>query len=1054
MTRHEIPNRLRRQLGAILGLSLVAHIVFLALGQSVLADWRWPHDAVHASVEMAGALAALWCGWMLVWLERRGAGTSYNIPIAGAMVGMGLLDGLHALCHAGNNFVWLHSTATFAGGLLFALMMVKRWWSPGEWWPAAVAAAVCLLGGVSLAAPEMVPAMVSSGRFTDAAMALNVIGGGLMFAAAGQLAWTYYKHSNDDDFLFCIHCVLFGLAAVMFEQSSLWDLPWWGWHLLRLAAYGVAVAFIVLNNPERNLRQINEELRRHKESLEQTVEAQTADIRAKADAERLASEQLRALINGAHDHAMITIDLGGAIASWNPAAERLTGYTESEALGMHFSRLYTKKARQHDAPEAEIAKVLAGESFEDEGWRVRRDGTKFWANVVVTPLRDSEGRVNGSAKIMRDLTERRRLEERFRLSVEAAPMAIVMVDPTGAIAMVNRETERLFGYGRDELVGERVEMLIPTRFRGGHIRLVEGFFANPSKQRMGVGRVIYGRHKDGREIAIETGLTPVETDEGLFAIAAIVDVTEVQTARAAARESENRFRTIADCSPISMWVCDEQSECVWLNRQWLHYAGQELESQIGKGWLDIVHPDDRERTAQTYLKAFEQRELFTLDYRLRRSDGEYRWHAATGTPRFGENGGFYGYVGLSVDNHDARLARQELELLNKRLQNTLAVHRTIIDESNNFIGVVNPDGTLVDGNRTAFTASGVDASRVLGKPFWETPWWEHSVELQGRLRQAIDTALAGRRDRFEATHIGPEGEPIYVDFSLHPVKDDSGKVIYLIPEGRDITQHKRREAELNSLLSELDNSNKELEQFAYIASHDLQEPLRKIASYGELLREEHGSQLNDEGKQYLQVVMNGATRLQTLVKDLLSFSRITTRGAPLKPTSAEDCLSAVLSDLEVTIAENQATVTREPLPVVMADGSQLARLFQNLVGNGIKYRGDASPQIHIGGEQREGYYEFFIRDNGIGIDEEYYERIFRIFQRLHNRREYGGTGIGLALCKRIVERFGGRIWVESNPGTGSTFFFTIPLAPEDPTKNGGPRASGSPRELVGVGSSD
>lgn len=542
----------------------------------------------------------------------------------------------------------------------------------------------------------------------------------------------------------------------------------------------------------------------------------------------------------------------------------------------------------------------------------------------------------------------------------------------------------------------------------------------------------------------------------LLVVLALAVALAVVARPSATKESEKLYRTIADCARVGMWVCNEKGECTWLNRQWLEFAGRDLASQIGSGWLETVHPGDRESAAQVYLAAFERRETFTLDYRLRRADGEYRWHTAIGTPRVSQNNEFLGYLGLSLEDHDARIARVEVEQLSSSLRDSSAIHRSLVDQSSNFIGLMELDGTLIDANRTALRAAGIEESEVLGKPFWETPWWIHSRDLQARLKQAVKSAALGEADQFEATHVAENGELIYVNFSLTPVKDGEGNTIYLIPEGQDVTLHKRREQELSSLLEELDKSNEELEQFAYVASHDLQEPLRKITSYGELLREEQGDRLNEEGLLYLGVVMDSAKRLQILVQDLLAFSRITTRGNPLAPTSADGCLRAALSDLEVAISESSAQITIDPLPTVLADDSQLARLFQNLVGNAIKYRGEAAPRIHVGGERRDGAFEFFVRDNGIGIDQEYFERIFRIFQRLHNRRDYSGTGIGLALCKRIVERFGGEIWVESSPGAGSAFYFTIPLAPEDTSRKESsdvqsPSETAAPSQLVGVG---
>ena len=268
-----------------------------------------------------------------------------------------------------------------------------------------------------------------------------------------------------------------------------------------------------------------------------------------------------------------------------------------------------------------------------------------------------------------------------------------------------------------------------------------------------------------------------------------------------------------------------------------------------------------------------------------------------------------------------------------------------------------------------------------------------------------------------------DGTEIPVNLKLKTVKTDQGK--FVLSAIIDISQRKRSEMMILEANATLEKSNAELEQFAYVASHDLQEPLRKISSYAQLLKEECGPELSQDGLDYLSTMIKGAQRLKRLIGDLLSFSRITSRGNPLAVVDAGVCMQTAIDSLELAIRDNDAQVTFDALPKVMADESQLELLFQNLVGNALKYRGEASPVIHIGGRDLGDQFEFVVEDNGIGIEPQFYERIFQIFQRLHNRREYSGTGIGLSLCKRIVERFGGKIWLESSPGAGSSFYFTI-----------------------------
>lgn len=483
--------------------------------------------------------------------------------------------------------------------------------------------------------------------------------------------------------------------------------------------------------------------------------------------------------------------------------------------------------------------------------------------------------------------------------------------------------------------------------------------------------------------------------------------------------------------------------------------------------------------------------------------------------------------------------------------------RGIIDQAFNFIGLLSRDGIVLDGNRTALDAAGVSASEVLGKPFWETPWWAHSTEMQERLKESIRRASAGLTDRFEATHPTADGSLMYVDFTLKPLRDDSGEIIFLVPEGRDITEQKsavdalvtaelRLENALDgadigvwdwnvvtdevfvspqltaqlgakerwtslsdwvdhlhpedrdtaegviadylsgelpeyentfrlrhvdgsyrSILSrgqllrddngeplrmvgvhiditdrvgqqkllaeqaeELRKSNTELEQFAYVASHDLQEPLRAVSGYAQLLLQNHADSLDEKGRGFAERTVDGAQRMQKLISDLLEYSRVSRKGMTFQETSLSEAVHSAQILLDASIQESQAVIHVSDLPIVLADSGQMVRLFQNLIGNAIKYRSDERPTIEISAERdlSDTRWTIRVKDNGMGIADEHAERIFVIFQRLHPRAEFPGTGIGLAICRRIVERHGGTIFVEPNSDGGSTFVFTLPDA--------------------------
>ncbi|HEY4997824.1 MAG TPA: ATP-binding protein, partial [Usitatibacter sp.] len=305
---------------------------------------------------------------------------------------------------------------------------------------------------------------------------------------------------------------------------------------------------------------------------------------------------------------------------------------------------------------------------------------------------------------------------------------------------------------------------------------------------------------------------------------------------------------------------------------------------------------------------------------------------------------------------------------------------------------------------------------------------EHKATLAAR--QPFHDFEYGRRDE--------TGEVHYVSASGHPVFDASGAFRGYRGVGKDITRRKRDETALREARDELElrareltRSNEELQQFAYVASHDLQEPLRMVASYTQLLERRYGDKLDGDAKEFMEFIVDGAARMKQLIEDLLAFSRVGTRGRDFREVASGDCLAKALSNLRGAQEASGAVVTHDPMPMVLADASQLAQIFQNLIGNAMKFRGGESTRIHVGAETREQVWVFTVRDNGIGLDPQYSDRIFMMFQRLHNKAEYPGTGIGLAICKKIVERHGGRIWVDSRPGGGSTFGFTLPRHSEE-----------------------
>jgi PAS domain S-box-containing protein len=297
--------------------------------------------------------------------------------------------------------------------------------------------------------------------------------------------------------------------------------------------------------------------------------------------------------------------------------------------------------------------------------------------------------------------------------------------------------------------------------------------------------------------------------------------------------------------------------------------------------------------------------------------------------------------------------------------------------------------------------------------------------IEDALRSAEDARAPQDGTGVELTGRRKNGSPFPIEVTLSPLESTEG--VLVTAAIRDITATRTKaEALLLRKVEELKRSNEELAQFAYIASHDLQEPLRMVASYTQLLSRRYKGKLDADADEFIAFAVDGANRMQRLIQDLLAYSRVGTKGKDLVETSSEDALQQALTNLRGAIQDGGALVTHDPLPTVLADERQLIQLFQNLVGNAIKYQSPGVPRVHVSAARNGGTkWMFSVKDNGLGIDSKYFERIFGMFQRLHKRDEFSGTGIGLAICKKIAERHGGRISVESQPGQGSTFSFAL-----------------------------
>ncbi|MHB8543494.1 MAG: ATP-binding protein [Leptospirales bacterium] len=370
---------------------------------------------------------------------------------------------------------------------------------------------------------------------------------------------------------------------------------------------------------------------------------------------------------------------------------------------------------------------------------------------------------------------------------------------------------------------------------------------------------------------------------------------------------------------------------------------------------------------------------------------------------------------------DATLALDAYAQADRSMLDLLA---RVFDTDVEVVWILDTNGQILHSNKTSTrivgqateTLRGKTLQEIMGIPKDEASLFFGRICSQAREHEFWEGEISISR---------PDGSSFQALGTLNTVQNASGGISHYILEFRDRTEENRVQEELNRRTQDLIRSNQDLEQFAYVASHDLQEPLRMVTSYTQLLARRYKGQLSPEADEFIGFAVDGASRMQSLINALLTYSRVGKHSREMVPVDTQVPFEQARSNLEVAISENRVSLTHDPLPTVMGDPVQLMQLFQNLIGNAVKFRGIDSPIIHVGAKKEGQEWVFSVSDNGIGIDPKFWSRIFVIFQRLHSKEEYPGTGIGLAMCKKIVEHHGGRIWLESNSGKGSTFYFSL-----------------------------
>ena len=760
------------------------------------------------------------------------------------------------------------------------------------------------------------------------------------------------------------------------------------------------------------------------------VTAAIRDITVRNDADKhlvQMESRYRGLLEAAPD-GMVVVNERGEIVLLNAQAEKHFGYRRDELIGQEVTNIIPEGFAERLIADgtrtaAEALAQQIGTGIELNGRR--KDGSEFPIEIMLSPLDSAEGILVTAA--IRDITVRKdaekhlaQMEARYRGLLEAAPDGMVVVNQRGEIVLLNARAEKQFRYWRDELLGQRVKSIIPEGFAERLIADGTRTAAEALAQQIGTGIELIGQRKDGSEFPIEIMLSPLDSAEGILVTAAIRDITVRKDAEKHLAQMEGRYRGLLEAAPDGMVVVNQGGEIVLLNAQAEKHFGYRRDELIGQQVTNIIPEGFAERLiadgTRTAAEALAQQIGTGIELNGRRKDGSEFPIEIMLSPLESAEG-----ILVTAAIRDITVRKDA----DKHLIQMESRYRGLLEAAPDGMVVVNQRGEIVLLNAQSEKQFGYLRNELIGRKV-------KSIIPEGFAERLI---ADGTRTAAEALaqHIGTgielyglrkDGSEFPIEIMLSPLESAEG--ILVTAAIRDITTRKEAEAHLVQNVKELNRSNEELEQFAYVASHDLQEPLRMVASYTQLLSRRYKGKLDSDADDFIAFAVDGANRMQRLIQDLLTFSRVGKKGQDLLDISSDDALQQAILNLRGAIEDSGAIVTHGPMPEVKANEIQLTQLFQNLVGNAIKYQGPGTPHIHISAVKNGSpKWIFSVQDDGLGIDPQFFERIFGMFQRLHKRDEFAGTGMGLAICKKIVERHGGTISVDSTPGKGSTFHFTL-----------------------------
>jgi PAS domain S-box-containing protein len=834
-----------------------------------------------------------------------------------------------------------------------------------------------------------------------------------------------------------------------------WEMPWWGQsaelqdHLrkaIQAAALGEVVRFEAthLSAADGDVRYDDGSIKPVRNERGEIVlliseGRDVTEIKRAEERLRASEYRYRTLYESSRDAIMMLTPEKGFLAG-NPATLAMFE-CKTEAEFTHYTPADLSPERQPDgslsstkAQEMMAIAMREGSHF-FEWTHKRADGAEFPATVLLTRMNLRDQTILQAT--VRDVTEQRRSEEdrrefegRFRDIIDNSGAGVIFVDAdTAAIVSANQAMAIMLGRSAEELRGMSIFAMHPPE---AFDRISHEFEEHRAASRHASSGIPILR-KDGSCLYADVTSTAVTLNGVRYLGVFFYDATERTRAEEALRESEKRYRTLFESAAEGLLIADaETRRFQHANAALCRMLGYS-ENELKRMSVPDIHPKD---AVEHVLSLFERMVTHVLSSAQAlpclRKDGTtiYADVSASGIVINGRKC----VVGFFNDVTDRKQAVEALQQSQRRL-------RSLIDGvgPNMFIGLLTPDGTLLETNRPSREVAGLKLEELLGTPFEENYWWNYSEEVKHQLRVAIERAARGEASRYDVQIRVAENQFAILDFSLQPLRDERGEIVFLVPSANVITERKQAEEALRRAHDELEQrvedrtaqlaaKNEELKGFAYTVSHDLKAPLRGIAGYANELDRKHRAGLSERAHFCANQILTATHSLDHLIEDLLHYSRLDAETPSDTDLNLRSMIEAILRDRSSLIAEQHTEVTLDvPVATLRTWERGLAEVLTNLIDNALKYSRKAEPpRLTIRAEELEQSWRIAVSDNGIGFDMKYHDRIFGLFNRLVREEEFEGTGAGLAIVKKMVDKEGGRVWAESAPNQGATFFVEIP----------------------------